>query len=53
MATLACTHLDQICVTTLPSSNDHPIARSAEPGEDWSWCFVDEIAFVVDTSSRP
>ena len=25
----------------------HPIARSAEPGEDWSWCFVDEIAFVV------
>ena len=26
----------------------HPIARSAEPGEDWSWCFVDEVAFVVD-----
>ena len=25
----------------------HPIARSAEPGEDWSWCFVDEVAFVV------
>jgi hypothetical protein len=25
----------------------HPIARSAEPGEDWSWCFVDELAFVV------
>jgi uncharacterized UBP type Zn finger protein len=93
MATLACTHLDQISVTTLPPSiagceecleigshwvhlrmctscgrigccdaspnrharlhardDDHPIARSAEPGEDWSWCFVDEIAFVVDTS---
>ncbi len=29
---------------------DHPIARSAEPGEDWSWCFVDEVAFVVDSS---
>ena len=27
----------------------HPIARSAEPGEDWSWCFVDEVAFVVGT----
>jgi hypothetical protein len=26
----------------------HPIARSAEPGEDWSWCFVDEVAFEVD-----
>ena len=25
----------------------HPVARSAEPGEDWSWCFVDEVAFVV------
>jgi uncharacterized UBP type Zn finger protein len=25
----------------------HPIVRSAEPGEDWSWCFVDEVAFVV------
>jgi uncharacterized UBP type Zn finger protein len=23
----------------------HPIIRSAEPGEDWSWCFVDEVAF--------
>jgi hypothetical protein len=26
----------------------HPIVRSAEPGEDWSWCFVDEVAFVVE-----
>ena len=25
----------------------HAIARSAEPGEDWSWCFVDDVAFVV------
>jgi hypothetical protein len=30
----------------------HPIARSAEPGEDWSWCYVDEVAFVVTTSGR-
>ena len=21
----------------------HPIIRSVEPGEDWSWCFVDEL----------
>ena len=26
----------------------HPIACSAEPGEDWSWCFVDEVAFVLE-----
>ncbi len=21
----------------------HPIARSIEPGENWLWCFVDEV----------
>jgi len=25
----------------------HPIIRSAEPGEDWSWCYLDEITFRV------
>jgi uncharacterized UBP type Zn finger protein len=25
----------------------HPIVRSAEPGEDWSYCFVDDVGFVV------
>ena len=28
-------------------TTSHPIVRSAEPGEDWSWCFVDEVAFVL------
>lgn len=28
----------------------HPIARSAEPGEDWSWCYVDDVAFVLTES---
>ena len=28
----------------------HPIARSAEPGEEWSWCYLEEIAFLVATS---
>jgi len=22
----------------------HPLARSAEPGEAWIWCYVDQIA---------
>jgi len=22
----------------------HPIMRSFEPGEDWGWCYVDEVA---------
>jgi hypothetical protein len=25
----------------------HPLIRSAEPGEDWSWCYVDEVALVL------
>jgi uncharacterized UBP type Zn finger protein len=29
------------------SEVSHPIVRSAEPGEDWSFCFVDELMFVL------
>jgi len=25
----------------------HPIIRSAEHGENWSWCYIDEVVFVV------
>jgi hypothetical protein len=25
----------------------HPIVTSVEPGEDWSYCYVDEAMFVV------
>lgn len=28
----------------------HPVARSIEPGENWTWCYVDEVAFVVNGS---
>jgi hypothetical protein len=27
------------------ASSGHPIIRSVEPGEDWSWCYFDEVAF--------
>jgi Zn-finger in ubiquitin-hydrolases and other protein len=29
-------------------ATSHPIIRSLEPGEDWSWCYIDEVGFVVD-----
>jgi uncharacterized UBP type Zn finger protein len=29
------------------ASVGHPIVRSAEPGEDWSYCFVEDVTFVV------
>jgi uncharacterized UBP type Zn finger protein len=90
MSAVACSHVDQILITELPSpvvgceeclkvgdrwlhlrmcqtcgkigccdsspnrharkhaeEVDHPIVRSAEPGEDWSYCFVDDVGFVV------
>ena len=24
-------------------ATEHPIVKSFEPGEDWRWCFVDEM----------
>ena len=29
-------------------ATSHSIIRSLEPGEDWSWCYVDEVAFRLD-----
>lgn len=26
-------------------ATDHPVIRSAEPGEDWFWCYPDELMF--------
>ena len=26
-------------------ATEHPIIRSVEPGEEWSWCYVDELMF--------
>ena len=28
-------------------SESHPLVRSAEPGEDWSYCFIEDVAFVL------
>jgi hypothetical protein len=29
-------------------ATSHPIIRSLESGEDWSWCYLDEVAFLVE-----
>ena len=26
----------------------HPIVRSAEPGQDWAWCYVEETLVDID-----
>ena len=29
-------------------TTDHPIIRSFEPGEDWYYCYVDDIVFELE-----
>jgi uncharacterized UBP type Zn finger protein len=36
------------------AAESHPIMRSIQPGEDWSWCFVDELALrIPQVSGEP
>ncbi len=48
-ACLSCGHVG--CCDSSPRQHahrhahaaDHPVARSLEPGEDWAWCYADEL----------
>lgn len=48
---LACGHVG--CCDQSPNrhatahyrATQHPMIRSFEPGEDWGWCYVDELFF--------
>ena len=31
----------------------HPIIKSFEPGEDWGWCYVDEIMIDLGDDTTP
>lgn len=33
--------------TAHEEASGHQIIRSLQPGEDWSWCFADELAMVI------
>jgi hypothetical protein len=33
------------------NSIGHPIIRSFEPGEDWAWCYVDQL--VIEPAPLP
>jgi uncharacterized UBP type Zn finger protein len=30
-------------------ATSHPLIRSLEPGEEWSWCYVDEVALLLES----
>ena len=32
-------------------ASGHPIVTSLEKGEDWSYCYFDEVAFVLEEAS--
>jgi len=34
------------------NDSDHPLIQSVEPGEEWSWCYVDEAMFVISDAER-
>jgi uncharacterized UBP type Zn finger protein len=34
--------------TAHAKSSGHPIIRSLQPGEDWSWCFIDDIPLLIE-----
>jgi len=46
---LSCGHVG--CCDSSPNKHatkhfkvtEHPIIRSFEPGEDWEWCYVDQV----------
>ena len=33
--------------TAHANSSGHPLIRSLQPGEEWSWCYVDQIAMLL------
>jgi hypothetical protein len=33
--------------TAHANETGHPVIRSAEPGEDWLWCYPDELGFTL------
>jgi hypothetical protein len=35
------------------AATGHPIIRSFEPGEEWFWCYPDQLMFQLDVPSGP
>jgi hypothetical protein len=52
---MACGHVG--CCDSSPNrhaskhavAEEHPIIQSFEPGEEWLWCYVDEVAFELES----
>ena len=44
-ATLCCDSSPNRHARRHAAEDGHPLIRSAEPGEDWDYCFVDDVVF--------
>ncbi len=34
-------------------STQHPLMRSFQPGDDWGWCYIDELLLKPAPTARP
>ena len=39
--------------TTHAHATRHPLVRSLEPGEQWWYCYIDDVAFEIDGAPLP
>ncbi|MBK5233266.1 MAG: UBP-type zinc finger domain-containing protein [Thermoleophilia bacterium] len=42
-----CDNSPEMHATRHNAASGHAIIRSIQPGEEWSWCFIDEIAMLI------
>jgi uncharacterized UBP type Zn finger protein len=35
------------------AEHGHPLISSFEPGEGWSWCFLDQVGLVIESIPHP
>jgi len=48
--TLCCDQSPNTHMTRHWKAVGHPMMRSGQPGEDWRWCYPDELFFIPDGS---
>ncbi|MBI3750662.1 MAG: UBP-type zinc finger domain-containing protein [Chloroflexi bacterium] len=46
--TLCCDQSPNRHETAHSKAEGHPMMRSAQPDEDWRWCYPDELFFIPD-----
>jgi uncharacterized UBP type Zn finger protein len=42
-----CDDSPQRHATKHAEESSHPLIRSLQPGEDWSWCYIDQVGLLI------